>query len=279
MAHADAQLGELATQMKSTIQEHFVPTLEGIKHKFDAAMADMTSWADDIHDAIEEIRERLPRKVRAYADIWQADEAHVTEVFGTTIEAGQSYRDEIQQAEDSIHMLHETSSGHVTELHGGLETAKEAGHKVGEEVSHHLTDWMGGIEHTLAQADEHASSIEQHVTHLGGEMAHGIADVVSHIGQAAASVAEHVSKSLDEFGDDLEQMNGDQHEHLLNQVSEAIGGNVGGVISTVSGFMQAGEEMHELFDGHLGHILDSVKEVDKIIQEIKPVIDVAEALL
>lgn len=279
MAHADAQLSELATQMKSTIQEHFVPTLEGMKHRFDTAMHDMTSWADDIHDAIEEIREKFPRKTRAYADIWQADEVHITEVFGTTIEAGQTYRDEVHQAEDSVHTLHETTSGHGTELHGGLETAKEVGHKVGEEVSHHLTDWMGGIEQTLAQADEHASNIEQHVTHLGGEMAHGLADVVSHIGNAAASVTEHVSKSLDEFGNDLEQMNGDQHEHLLDRVGESIGGNVGGVISVVSGFMHAGEEMHELFDGNLGHILDSVKEVDKVIKEIKPVIDLAEALL
>ena len=279
MANADTQLGELAIQMKSTIQEHFVPTLEGMKHKFDIAMEDMTSWADDIHDAIEKIREQMPSKIRVNADRLREDEATITELFGTTMVAGQSYRDGVQQAEDSIHTLHETSSGHVTELLGGLETTKEAGHKVGEEVSHHLTDWMGGIEHTLAQAGEHASNIEQHVTHLGGEMAHGIADVVSHIGQASASVAEHVSKSLDEFGGDLEQMNGDQHEHLLNQVSEAIGGNVGGVISTVSGFMQAGEEMHELFDGNLGQILDSVKEVNKIIQEIKPVIDLAETLL
>jgi hypothetical protein len=138
---------------------------------------------------------------------------------------------------------------------------------------------MGGIEHTLAQTDEHASSIEQHVTHLGGEMAHGLADVVSHIGHAAQSVTEHVSKSLDEFGNDLDQMNGDQHEHLLDQVGESIGGNVGGVISVVGEFMHAGEEMHQLFDGSLGHILDSVKEVDKVIKEIKPVIDLAETLL
>lgn len=279
MAHADAQLSELAIQMKSTIQEHFVPTLEGMKHRFDTAMQDMTSWADDIHEAIENIRERIPKGVLSNAEILLSDAADIKQVFGEAVEAGQAYHGEVHQAEDSVHTLQETSNGHGAELHGGLESAKELGHKAGEEVSHQLTDWMAGIEHTLTQADEHASNIEQHVNHLGGELAHGIADVVSHIGQAAASVAEHVSKSLDEFGDDLEQMNGDQHEHLLNQVSEAIGGNVGGVISTVSGFMQAGEEMHELFDGNLGQILDSVKEVKKIIQEIKPVIDLAETLL
>jgi methyl-accepting chemotaxis protein len=279
MAHADAQLSELATQMKSTIQEHFVPTLEGMKHKFDTAMHDMTSWADDIQDALDEIHERLPKQAREVAQTWQHQATEIKDVFGQALEGGQAYKDEVHQAEGSVHTLHETTNGHGTELHGGLETAKEIGHKVGEEVSHHLTDWMGGIEHTLAQADEHASTIEQHVTHLGGEMAHGLADVVSHIGHAAASVTEHVSKSLDEFGNDLEQMHGDQHEHMLNQVGEAIGGNVGGVISVVGEFMHAGEEMHQLFDGNLGHILDSVKEVDKVIKEIKPVIDLAETLL
>jgi hypothetical protein len=279
MAHADAQLSELATQMKSTIQEHFVPTLEGMKHKFDTAMHDMTSWADDIHDAIEEIRTRLPKEAHTVASAWHQQGSEIKEVFGHAIEGGQTYRDEIHQAESSVHALHETSTGHTTELHGHLDTAQDLGHKVGEEVSHHLTDWMGGIEHTLSQADEHASSIEQHVAHLGGEMAHGLADVVTHIGHATTSVTEHVAKSLDEFGHDLEKMNGDQHEHLLDQVGESIGGNVGGVISVVGGFMHAGEEMHHLFDGGVGHILDSVKEVDKVIKEIKPVIDLAETLL
>jgi methyl-accepting chemotaxis protein len=279
MAQTDVQLSELATQMKSTIQDHFVPTLEDMKHKFDDSMHDVTTWANEIHDAIEQVRTTLTDQVHKMIDDLHHRQEEVKTDVAACMALGQEYLDELHQADGSVHTLHEASAGHGTELHTGLTAVQELGHKVQDEVDHHLTDWMGAIDQTLGQADEHAGHIEQNFLHLGGELAHGVSEVTSQIGHAASAVTEQVSKSLEEFGSGLEHMNGDQHDHLLNQVGESIGGNVGGFVSVVGEFMHAGEEMHHLFDGGLSGVLDSVQEVGKVIDEIKPVIKMAEALL
>lgn len=279
MAQTDVQLSELATQMKTTIQDHFVPTLEGMKQKFDDAMHDVTAWADEIHAALEQVRSTLPDHVRKMMDDLHHRQDEVKADVQACMSMGQEYLDELHQADGSVHTLHEASVGHGTELHTGLTGVQDLGGRVQEEVDHHLTDWMGAIDQTLSQADEHAGHIEQNFLHLGSEMAHGVANVTSQIGHAASAVTDHVSKSLDDFGHHLDQMNGDQHEHLLNVVGESVGSTVGGVVSVVGEFMHAGEEMHQLFDGALGGVLGSVKEVGKVIDDIKPVIKLAEALL
>ncbi len=279
MAQMDVQLSELANQMKATIQDHFVPTLEGMKHKFDDSMHEITAWADEIHAAIEHVRSALPDLAHKMTEDLRHRQDEVKTDVQACLAMGQEYLDELHQADGSVHTLHEASVSHGTELHTGLTGVQDLGGRVQDEVAHHLTDWMGAIDQTLSQADEHAGHVEQNFLHLGSEMAHGLANVTSQIGHAASAVTDHVSKSLDEFGNQLDHMNGDQHEHLLNQVGEAVGTHVGGVMSVVGGFMHAGEEMHQLFDGSLGGVLDSVKEVEKVIDEIKPVIKLAEALL
>lgn len=279
MADMGTQLAELATQMKTTIHDHFVPTLEGMKHKFDDEMHQMTSWADDIHEAIEEIRDTLPDQVRKMIENLHHRQDETKTEVEACLAQGQEYQDEVHQAEDSVHTLSETINNHGHDLQTGFESAQELGNTVQEEISHNLTEWMSAIDHTLGQADEHSNHIEQNFLHLGSEMAHGIADVVGQIGHATSFVTDHVAKSLDNFGSELDHMHGDQHEHLVGQIGEAIGGNVGGVISSVGEFIQAGEEMGDLFNGHIGDVLGSVEQVGNVINEIKPIIDLADALL
>lgn len=279
MAQMGVQLTELATQMKTTIHDQFVPTLEELKHKFDSEMHKMSSWADDIRNAIDDVRDSLPDHVHKMIEALHHHQDEVKKAVHTCLSQGQEYQDEVHEAEVSIHTLQETTHGHSVELHTGLGGNQEIGHHMQEEVSHHLTDWMGAIDHTLGQADEHIGQVEQSFLHLGSEMAHGVADVVGQIGHASSFVTDQVSKSLDNFGNHLGQMSGERHDHLISHVGESVGGSVGGVISVVGEFVQAGEEMGDMFHGSLGDVLGSVEQVTNVIHEIRPVIDLAEALL
>lgn len=279
MARAEAKLSELTMQMKSTIQGHFQPTLAELRNRFDATITGVDAWADDVQDALSDIRERLPLQLQELRRAWQTHGQDLLTAHTRVVESGRNYEIEIQKAHAGAEDLLQTAVERRVSLQAGFDQSNELSIKVGEDVSNRLENWQQSIAQSIDQSTEHTQTIEQGLADLSGAFAQGVSEVVGQLGQATTTVTEHISETLDQLEAELEQLGADQHDFLMDQVATAVSADVTEVVSLVETFVEAGKEMHQLFEGNLGEVLDSVKQVNQIIDQIKPVIDQAKKIL
>ena len=272
------QLTELVTQMKSTINEHFMPALENMKQTFTDEMKEVEDWADDVEDAIEQVGIRIGDAFDELQEKLAAQVAATKSEADDCLEQIGNYQDQVSQTEEAVSGLVETANQHGSDLDGGLNETDDLTSSVQDSLSDRLDEWMDEIQTTLASIEENGGEVVGHFANLGEQFGEHVQQLGGRIGESIDTVTSHVGDTLENLTGGLEQLVGNQTENLVSNIAEALGGDVGGFIGTIGEFVSAGEEMSGIFDGGIGDILGSVEEVGKVIDGIKPVIDLAEAL-
>jgi phage-related protein len=275
---AGAELTELVTQMQATINEHFFPTLSELEKKVEAETSRVQDWLHDIADAI-----------KAAQPVATAGFAHCRDEIGKAEQAVKAELDHcVQTINGFVGHLHD-HKGKAQELLGtalaGVADSVDKLHLAGEshaatheQLAQKLSELSSHTDDSLATLATHHEQIIGSVATLGDQATQHFADVGAKLAQAGEFVTEHVSQTVQGHVANVGELVNAQKDHLLHAVSDVLGGDIGGFIGDIEGFMQAGEQLGQVFDGGLGDVLGKVDEVTGLIEQIKPVLDVAKEL-
>jgi hypothetical protein len=130
----------------------------------------------------------------------------------------------------------------------------------------------------LATLDTHHQTIVDALNTLHDNASQHASELATKLQQTGEAVTEHVNEVVQLHTGNATELLNQQKDHLVHAVGEAVGGDVGDLIGHVQGFGQVTDTLHGAFDGALGDVLEKVDEVGKLIESIKPVIDLAKKL-
>ena len=273
-----AELMELVNQMKGTIQEHFLPTLKGLQDKVDTESARVTDWLADInhsvqdatpalHDSFGAAEQRLSELMRESGDVMNA-----------TLKAVGEYGTVVLTVTGQVHDLVQAAVQHTTDVTEKLHASDETHGAVADQIAHALGDWTGHVTEHVSTIDGHHHTLVDAMHVFTDNANTHVTDLGSKLQQTGEAVTEHVATVVQTHTSTAAELLSQQKDHFVHAVGDALGGHVGDVIGHVQGFVQTGHELGGAFDGGLGDVLEKVDEVGKLIDSIKPVIDLAKKL-
>ena len=273
-----AELMELVTQMKGTIQEHFLPTMQGLHDKLDSELSHVADWLADINNAVKEAEP-------AFNDAFQTTQHKIEEMEGIvkqevaeTAQTIQTYVGHLHDAKGHAQELLNNAVTHATDVTEKLHQADDTHGTAGDAITHILGEWTNHTTEHLATLETHHQSIVEALHTYNDHANTHVTDMTAKLQHTGEFVTEHVQTLVQQHVTNAGELLNQQKDHFVHVVGEALGGHVGEVIGGVQGFVHTGEQLGSAFDGGLGDVLQKVDEVSKLIEEIKPIIDLAKKL-
>jgi gas vesicle protein len=273
-----AELMELVTQMKSTIQEHFLPTMQALHDKVQTETERAGDWLNDVKHAAEEAQPVLHESFQTAQQKIEEMEGIVKTEVDETAQAITTYVGYVHEVKGHAHDLLNTALAHAADVTEKLHAADETHASVGDTISHAMGDWTSQVQQHLTTLEGHHHTIAD-ALHAFNEHANThVNDLTTKLQHTGEFVTEHVSTTVQLHVTNTGELLEHTKDHYISQVGEALGGHVGDVMGHVQGFVQTGEQLGHVFDGGLGDVLQKVDEVSHLIESIKPVIDLAKKL-
>jgi len=273
-----AELMELVTQMKSTIHEHFLPTIQALRDKVHSETEHLRDWIGDVEHAAEEALPALHESFQTAQQKIEEMEGVVKTEVDETAQAINTYVGYVHEVKGHAHDLLNTALTHAADVTEKLHTADETHASVGDTISHAMGDWSSQVQEHLTTLDGHHHTIADALHALGDHANTHVTDLTSKLQHTGEFVSEHVSTVVQLHVTNTGELLEHAKDHYISQVGEALGGHVGDLMGHVQGFVQTGEQLGHVFDGGLGDVLQKVDEVGNLIESIKPVIDLAKKL-
>jgi hypothetical protein len=272
------QILELVTQMRSTIEQHFLPTMEELHNKLQSETQRVTNWLQDVQHSAEQARPVLHDNYQKAQQRIDEMEAMVKQEVAESAQAFNAYVGHLHDAKGQAHELLNTALSHVHDATDKLHQADDVHASIGDTVTHALGDLQGQVAEHLTTIEGHHHAIVDALHALDSHANAHATDLGAKLQQTGEFVSEHVASVVQLHVGNANELLAQQKDHFVSTIGEALGGHVGDVVGHVQGFVQTGESLGQAFDGGLGDVLQKVDEVGKLIDEIKPVIDLAKAL-
>jgi hypothetical protein len=272
------QILELVTQMRGTVEQHFLPTMEELHNKLQTETQRVMDWLLDVAESLEPIQPKLHDAFQASQQKVDEVEALAKQELAETVQVVNAYVGHLHDAKGQAQELLNTAVAHAQDATEKLHHADDLHGTIGDAIAHALGDLQGQVGEHLTTLDSHEHAIVDALHALDSHAASHATDLAGKLQQTGEFVTEHVSSVVQQHVGNANELVSQQKDHFVSAIGEALGGHVGDVIGHVQGFVQTGESLGQAFDGGLGDVLQKVDEVGKLIDEIKPVIDLAKAL-
>ena len=273
-----AELMELVAQMKGTIQEHFLPTMQGLHDKLDTEMGRVGDWLADIEHSIQSAEASLNAAFLASQHKIEEMEGIVKQEVAEVAQVVQTYVGHIHDSKGKAQELLTNAMAHTADVTDKLHSADDAHTQAGDQITHMMGEWMTNTTAHLATLDTHHQTIVDALHGFHDNANTHVTDLTAKLQQTGEAVSEHVQTAVQQHVTNAGELLNQQKDHLVHAVGEALGGHVGDLIGNVQGFVHTGEQLGSAFDGGLGDVLQKVDEVGKLIDEIKPIIELAKKL-
>jgi len=273
-----AELMELVNQMKGTIQEHFLPTIKGLQDKVDAESARVIDWLADINHSIQDATPALHDSFASAEQRLSELMKESGDVMAQTVNVVTDYKTHVALVTGQVHDLLQTAVQHTTDVTEKLHASDETHGTVADQIAHSLEAWTGHVTEHVSTIDGHHQTIVEAFHGFTDHANTHVTELTAMLHQTGETVTEHVATVVQTHTANAAELLSQQKDHFVHAVGDALGGHVGDVIGHVQGFVQTGEQLGGAFDGGLGDVLEKVDEVGKLIDSIKPVIDLAKKL-
>ena len=273
-----AELMELVTQMKATIDQHFTKTISDLHDKVQTETGRVNDWLLDIEHALDEATPGIKESFHTASAKIDEMEALVKNEMTETAQAVTAYVGHLHDAKGQAHELLGNAVSAAHDVTDKLHAADDMHGTIGDALAHALDDMHTQVNEHLTTLDGHHHTIVDALHALNDHANTQTTDLVQKLTQTGEFVTEHVQTTVQIHLTNTNELLGQQKDHFVSSIGEALGGHVGDVIGHVQGFVQTGESLGHAFDGGLGDVLQKVDEVGKLIDEIKPVIELAKKL-
>lgn len=272
------ELTELVTQMKGTVEQHFLPLLDQLEAAYNKESSSVKAYLEDLKKALQDAHQG------ADAAFTQSEAALRTQ---TTSEAPEVIAVAVALTQYQAH-LHETG-GKVQELVGNvisqstdlsekLSHADEVHGATHDQIVGVFGNWNTNVDGILTALTGHEHEVTEG-WHLLGEQTNGHAtDLMSKLQQAGELVTQHVTTVVQLHAQHSEELVSNQKEHMLQNVAEQLGGHAGDMISHLGEFGQVAQSAGHVFDGGIGEVLQGVDSVMNLVHPIEGVLKVVEEL-
>lgn len=148
-----------------------------------------------------------------------------------------------------------------------------------EQTLESLDEWVKGTQGALQTLEQHRNTLTQEFTEL---QEHGIKHfntlgddfnkLTDQTEQHLTDLKSHLDQSLQAMLNPLEQLWRHDIEHVLND-------NAKNLSKIFDQFNAAGDQIDRVFDQNIRRILNQIEQVSKLLEAIKPVIDLANELI
>lgn len=273
-----AELMELVTQMKGTIEQHFLPSMSDLENKLTTETGRVSDWIADIIHALNEAQPGVKESLHTASAKVDEMEALVKNEMTETAQAVTAYVGHLHDAKGQAHELLNNAVSAAHDVTDKLHVADDTHGNIGDTIAHALDDMHTQVNEHLTTLDGHQHTIIDALHAFNDHTNTQTTDLVQKLTQTGEFVTEHVQSTVQAHLTNTNDLAGQQKDHFVSSIGEALGGHVGDVIGHVQGFGQTGESLGHAFDGGLGDVLQKVDEVGKLIDEIKPVIELAKKL-
>ena len=273
-----AELMELVTQMKGTIEQHFLPVMQEMQSKLDTESARVKDWTADVYHAAKEVPPALHEYFQAITQKLEETEHMAKDELAEAAQTLNGFASHMSEAHEHAQGLLNTALTHAHDVTEKLHTADDTHGAIGDHISHALGEWESHVTEHLGSLDTHHHTIVDALNALHDHATQHANELGAKLQQTGEFVTEHVGEAVQTHVANANELLSQQKDHLVHSVGEALGGHVGELIGHVQGFGQVTQTLHGAFDGGLGDVLEKVDEVGKLIDSIKPVIDLAKKL-
>ena len=273
-----AELMELVTQMRGTIEQHFLPTIEELDAKLQSEMMRVHDWLHDVADAIKEVKPKLHDDFQAAQQKIHGTEEVVKQEVDQVVQSITAFVGHLHDAKGQAHELLSTAITHTGDVMQKLDHADETHGMVGDQIGHALGEITGHANDHLATLENHHSQIAEVLNGLHDHASSHVTDLTAKLQQTGEAVTEHVASAVQLHVGNAAELIGQQKDHFLGVVTETVGGHATEMITHVQGFVQMGTELGHTFDGGFGDVLSKVEQISHLLEEIKPVIELVKEL-
>jgi hypothetical protein len=273
-----AELMELVTQMKGTIDQHFTPTIKDLHDRVQTEVDRVKDWLNDLAHSVDDANQSVPQSFHSASAKIDEMEALVKSEMTETAQAVTTYVGHLHDHKGQTHDLLNNAVSAAHDVTDKLHASDDMHASIGDAISHALDGIHTQVNEHLTTLDGHQHTIVDALHALNDHANTQTTDLVQKLTQTGEFVTEHVQSTVQTHVTNGNDLAGQQKDHFVNSIGEALGGHVGDVIGHVQGFVQTGESLGHVFDGGLGDVLQKVDEVGKLIDEIKPVIELAKKL-
>ena len=227
------ELTELVTQMKGTIEQHFLQTIHELQGKLDTEVGRVEAWLHDVTDAINEVKPII-NDAFTKCDNEVADaETTVKGELDHTVEAINAYVAHLHDSKAKTQELLGNAIQHTTDAVDKLKHADDSHTATHDQITEALAGWTGNVDQMLVTLNNHQSHIldgfhtigdqaNQHLTELGTQLQH-----------AGEFVTEHVTGVVQSHAQHAEEFVNTQKDHLVHGVGEVVRGKIGEFIGHI----------------------------------------------
>jgi gas vesicle protein len=273
-----AELMELVTQMRGTIEQHFLPTIHELDGKMQSELLRVHDWIHDVADAIKEVKPKLHDDFQAAQQKIHGTEEVVKQEVDLVVQSITAFVGHLHDAKGQAHELLSTAVTHTGDVMQKLDHADETHATVGDQISHALGEITGHASDHLTTLESHHNQITEALNGLHEHADGHVTDLAAKLQQTGEAVTEHVTTLVQVHVSNAGELVGQQKDHLIGVVTEAVGGHANEMITHVQGFVQLGTELGHTFDGGFGDVLSKVEQISHLLEEIKPVIELVKEL-
>jgi hypothetical protein len=274
-----ATLLETVLLMRSSLKEQCSDVLETLDQRLQDDEAAFEELAGRYETSLQTLRQQIAagssesgRALDALDTAVRAESERVAGLMNEARAASEAFQTSLEQSG-----LRFTSE--QAEFTSAL---KETEHVVTEAFGTLDTHFYGWAQTTAQRLDDTARGVEsllQAIADFGLDRDAVFDQLKGTLQHAAQTLATADSTLVNEWRAATDQLNQGTDEFFLQHLTSALHGEVDHLSQALRQLRGDGDRLAQIFGGDIGNLLSSLREVSHLIDQIKPLLDAAEAIV
>lgn len=274
-----ATLLEMVLLMRSSLKEQCTDVLETLDQRLQDDEAAFEELAGRYETNLQALRQQIAAGSSESGSALDALDATVR----TESERVAGLMDEARAASEAFQASLEQSEQRFTSEQAELTAALEETERVVTEAFGTLdTHFYGWAQTTAQRLDDTARGVEsliQAIADFGLERNAGFDQLEGTLQHAAQRLAAADDTLVDDWKAATDQLSHGTDEFFLQDLTSALHGEVGHLSQALGQLRGDADRLAEIFGGDIGNLLSSLREVSRLIDQIQPLLEAAEALV
>ena len=272
-------IGEMVLLIRGALKEHCIDVLEQLDQRIETDEAAFEALADQYQEGLQGLRGRVEQggaEVTAELDALQsvidAEASRVFEVIEQVSQASSTFDDVIAQGEQQF-----------SDLQAELLAALDETERLVEDASRVLSEHLDGLAQVTGDLLDTAGQGVDAVVQAIGDFGKARDAVFEELGALMQQVADALGQSdsvlLSDWGSSIEQLGQGADQLFVQDLGSSLRSDADQLAQAL-GFLQGNaDRLSDVFGGDVGDLLNALKEISGLIEQIKPLLEQVELLI
>lgn len=272
-------IGEMVLLIRGALKEHCIDVLEQLDQRIEADEAAFEALADQyqeglkgLHGRVEQGGAEVTAELDALQSVIDAEASRVFEVIEQVSQASSTFDDVIAQGEQQFSDLQ-------AELLAALDETERLVEDASRVLSEHLDRLAQVTGDLLDTAGQGVDAVVQAIGDFGKARDAVFEELGALMQQVADALGQSDSVLLSDWGSSIEQLGQGADQLFVQDLGSSLRSDADQLAQAL-GFLQGNaDRLSDVFGGDVGDLLNALKEISGLIEQIKPLLEQVELLI